>query len=530
MSLQDPDPSLMPWDRHPSIYEHIQSHVDPDRPGLRDGGSELPDEEPMSGKLRWAPGAMDGVFGHHMSAESEEAAIRNIVSLVLTYSRQPIAVHKLAVYRQVIEDRILSIIDPVLSALVEDPNLDHQRLYELAYSFATESPDREPVKFGIAILGLYRNPENESLFQTLGRHDEFTLYCAVALSNSDEDSEPLLWTLAQNVKGWGRIQTVERLSQTEDPRIKNWLVREGYRNSVMYEYLACLCARSGDLLSSLQSGPVDRELLTSTGEILEALLAGPGPAEGIDDYEDAAPVAELFLRHLQTSALTLDDFGVVHSLQRFLQEDSEDWETRAERGWTPPVRQRVQAACAEILGRPEWPERVRIGLTQEAHTQFYRARSAAKALGIDPWDAHWDRLLRNPTDSTTWYYTLELCTPERIDAVLEAASIWIDLRHIATGPKEELGMGPAFAQHSLLDSLLQELRRFPGRGGVFIQAGFQSPVTRNRNMAVNALAHWRPEQWTTELRTALQAAAAIEPVDDTRTRMNKVLKGEPLDD
>jgi hypothetical protein len=52
-----------------------------------------------------------------------------------------------------------------------------------------EAPDREPVKFGIAILGLFRQPADEELFQALGRHDEFTLFCAVALTNSSEDHD-----------------------------------------------------------------------------------------------------------------------------------------------------------------------------------------------------------------------------------------------------------------------------------------------------------------------------------------------------
>src|SRR5262249_22226983 len=151
----------------------------------------------------------------------------------------------------------------------------------LAHSFVTESPDREPVKFGIAILGLFREPRDRDLFETLGRHDEFTLFCAVALANLSDDPDEALWTLARNVSGWGRIHTVERLARTENPAVKNWLLREGYRNSVMYEYLAATCARTGGLLLALSEDHVDRELLTGAGEIIQALIAG-GPAEGID--------------------------------------------------------------------------------------------------------------------------------------------------------------------------------------------------------------------------------------------------------
>src|SRR6516225_10111196 len=178
---------------------------------------------------------------------------------------------------------------------------------ELADSFVTESPDREPVKFGIAILGLFRVPEDQELFQTLGRHDEFTLFCAVALANAAENSEESLWTLARNVCGWGRIHVVERLARTANPAIKGWLLREGFRNSVMYEYLAGICARGGGLLAALSEPHVDRELLTSAGEMIRALISG-GPAEGIDDYEDARPVIESYLGHMASSAETVEDF------------------------------------------------------------------------------------------------------------------------------------------------------------------------------------------------------------------------------
>jgi hypothetical protein len=41
-----------------------------------------------------------------------------------------------------------------------------------------------------------------------------------------------------------------------------------------------------------------------------------------------------------------------------------------------------------------------------------------------------------------------------------------------------------------LDFILQDLRRFPGKGRPLIRAGLQSPVVRNRNMTVRALAAW----------------------------------------
>lgn len=56
-----------PWGGRPSIYRHILAHIRPGEPGLGEAGDLLPDEEIVKGdnQLSWAPGALDGAFGHH---------------------------------------------------------------------------------------------------------------------------------------------------------------------------------------------------------------------------------------------------------------------------------------------------------------------------------------------------------------------------------------------------------------------------------------------------------------------------------
>jgi hypothetical protein len=522
------EPPAMPWDQRPSILEFVRSHIATDKPGMTEEGYTLPDEERIAAgsPFRWAAGAMDGVTTHHMGTGENDETVRKTVERVLAYSRQPTVRNKAAVYQHIIAEHVVSIIDPVIEALVNENGISHDRLYELAHSFVTESPDREPVKFGIAILGLFQQPNNEELFQMLGRHDEFTLFCAVALANASENPEEALWALARNVTGWGRIHVVERLAQTTNPAIKNWLLREGFRNSVMYEYLAGTCARAGGLLAALSEDRVDRELLTAAGEIIQALIAG-GPAEGIDDYEDARPVIESYLGQV-ASAETIEDFLHVNSVKRYLDEEDSRWTERYQAGWSSECRDRLRARCDSILGRREWAERIRARLGSENEVEFAHADQAAKALGIDTWDIHWRRLQEKPADPGRWYHVMALCDEDRIGKVIEFAEATIDLATVATGAGDELGLGREFAHHSCLDFVLQELRRFPGRGATLIAAGLNSPVVRNRNLAVAALAAWPRGEWTGGLEKALERAAACEPDEDVRDRMQKALRGEPL--
>jgi hypothetical protein len=67
---------------------------------------------------------------------------------------------------------------------------------------------------------------------------------------------------------------VERLRETTDPDIRSWILREGYRNSIMHEYLAYIAATTGGLLEALRAETVDRRLLTAAGQILQALDRG----------------------------------------------------------------------------------------------------------------------------------------------------------------------------------------------------------------------------------------------------------------
>src|SRR5947209_4891249 len=142
---------------------------------------------------------MDGVSTHHMGSNNTDRA-GQLLDLVRAYWTSPTVMNKAKVYDFIQKNGTVSLVDPFLEALREQANVNHDRLYDLAKSLATESPDREPVKFGIAVLGLYGQPQDMEIFRTLGRHEEFTLFCAVALANASENGEAELWDLAKHVE------------------------------------------------------------------------------------------------------------------------------------------------------------------------------------------------------------------------------------------------------------------------------------------------------------------------------------------
>jgi hypothetical protein len=519
----------MPWDRHPSIYEFIQAHIKPGKLGLTEGSDSLPDEEKMeTGKIRWAAGAMDGVLGHHVGGKDGDDGSKEILNLIRAYCGSPTVTNKKAIYDFLMSNSVLGFVDPLSAALRKETGLNLDRLYECARSFATESPDREPVKFGICMLGLFREAGDRDLFLALGRHDEFTLYASVALANGSLKPEEDLWELAKNVDGWGRINTVERLATTENPEIKEWLLREGYKNSVMYEYLAYTCATAGNLKAALEREQVDDELLDAAGDIIEALIVG-GPAENIDHYDDGAVVADAFLQLMQSRAKTIKHFIAVNTIKNFLGEKDVDWAARSERGWTEERRKELSEVCASIIERPQWKQLVVEGLKSMDNLEFYRADQAAQILGVDTWPTHWSRLQASPLDSGNWYNVMRQCNEERIGEIIALAERTIPVEKIGTGPADEMGLGKGWEAHQCLDSILQELGPYPGRGFRLVEAGLKSPVVRNRNMALRALSGWGREKWPAGTAAILEQALAVEPSEDVRGWMQNALEGKPVD-
>lgn len=321
-SMPTPTPTMVngfpaPWaDDRPSLFGYLASFPLDQDGRLPEAASTLPDEDLLlsrtGNQLRWAAGAMDGVFGHHTEGSddmSADKALRMIEAAVNTRSPE----HVKDFYDLVNNEQVIHSVDPLLQAVRHSKAIQVDRLHALAQWLTRESPDRAPVKMGIALLGLISPPGDTEMLMRLGMHDEFTLYATVALTNTlpVPEAEDALWTLARRVDGWGRIHIVERLAKTSRSDLKAWMLREGYKNSVMYEYLAYACAVGGGLLQALEADSVDAALLDGAGDLIRALLAG-GPAEDISGYVDGASVVSLYLAH--TSKRELPPLGPIWPL------------------------------------------------------------------------------------------------------------------------------------------------------------------------------------------------------------------------
>lgn len=511
-----------PWDKaRTSIYAHIKQHLSDEEPKLSEAGQTLPDEDLIykEGGLRWVAGGLDGAFGHHFGAGDQEENARDLLKAFKAVLKSGDSKSLAKFYELLIKENTLNFIDPFIEQLANEELIDHPSLYALAKWILKTSPDREAVKAAIAILGVCATSDDCGIFIDIGKHEEFTLYSAVAIAHSAENPEEALWELGKAVDGWGRIHVVERLAPTENPEIQNWLMREGYKNSIMYEYTAQICADAGNLLQALSQDEVDDELIDAACCLLSS-MNNPGP--GIEDYEDAPQATQLLLQHLQKRDLTLAQLVSVSVIKEIvLHLDVEQPELQE---WSP-LRDSILSMCEAIRSRPDWREKVNAALMSDNDQEFWYAINAAQLLGVDTWDRHFERVKQGK--HSDWHYLMQTADEDRVQRAVSLAEEIIPLSEIMTGAADELGLGPKFEAHSSLDWVVQELRHWPGHGYKLVMAGLQSPVVRNRNMSLAALQHWGKDHWQSDTADAIERLLKVEPNENTRQLAEDVLAGKP---
>jgi len=531
------------WGERPAIFEFIQDYV---RERAEAGESpvptlfELPDEPKRGrGGVRWAAGALDGVMGRHGQVEDERLRAKQIVKGIRDLLAETTPANLEHLTRLLARAPVLGVLDDVLAELVGDGNgngeLDPERFHELALFLVQAAPERELVKLGISMLGVLVGCDEHETLLTIGRHEEFTLFSAVALASTLEQPDLQLWELAKSVRGWGRIHAVERLVDSVNPEIRAWLLRQGYRNEIMDEYLAYSCAVAGDLAGALEADIVDDALLDGAAGIFAGLLNG-GPAEDIEDYEQAPRAAEAYLRHLvrrpEHRPLDLAHLLVAEQLREFIGpvgESLDDDDVLRELGWTLEIRARVLDMCERFAARPGWAEAVAEGLEVESLEHFHQADAAAQLLDIDAWPHHLRRVQADPGRSPSWFRLVQTEDDARFEQALALARELLPLDKIATGPAQEVGLGPEWDVHDTLLVVAQSLVDRPGRGVDLIDAALQSPVTRVRRGALLVLASWLHDggdaEPPAEVHELLERAAEREVDEELAADIAKVIQG-----
>ena len=139
---------------------------------------------------------------------------------------------------------------------------------------------------------------------------------------------------------------------------------------------------------------------------------------------------------------------------------------------------------------------------------FWKACSAAEALGIDTWPEYF---ARTRAGEDHWYALMRSEERSRIREVVELAEAMPPLSEIARGPGDAFGLGPEFESHLALDAILQDLENFPTLGWPPLEVG-QSHV------GIWPIQH-----------ALIERCHEDEPEERVEETFAKLLAGEPLD-
>lgn len=405
----------------------------------------------------------------------------------------------------------LSVAEPLLARL--EGAAEPERIALLARWLAQRAPDIGAVRVAIALLGRYGNAGDADLLMTLGKHEEFTQPCAVALCKllGPEPSQTAMWNLARRVHGWGRINMVRMLSTTLCPQIQQWLLRDGYKNTHMKVYLAYLCAVGGKLLPALQSPQVDDRLLTGAGEIIEALLEGwDGPAERMSDYADGAAATLAWLQCVLR--LRPRQPRVAASVIAVAKLDAHAL------AWSAAELRQVRALCGQVLEMDYWPALVLEHLQTGDNGAFLAAAKVARAFGVDPWEYQFAKQDRG--ELNLWVDLTDATDPKRVERYVALALEQLDLAAPLPDAKH------AHARISAINWLCIGLRKFPGKGWAIVRAALGSAEWTNRSNAADTLGAW-DLPWDPEQATAIERAWNTETDPELKEQMSALLQPIP---
>lgn len=512
--------SRKPWKEYDIIFSFIARNIEASGK-MSDPLCDLPDAPiRKADQVSFMTGAQDGIGAFHMEKGKGQAElVQNILHLLTDLSLRPNNSNRVKLYNLLKDTEVLPIIDDVLSQLPES-NIAIGQLYSELRWFLINSSHRNVIKFSIAVLGMI-NADDDDLLEILGKHEEFTLFVAVAFlrKHGKENGNKKLFALAKCVIGWGKIHVVQRL-EPADEEIKKWLLTEGCENAIMDEYLAYTCAVKGDLVNALNSPEIENGVFQAAGTIIKALING-GPAENIEDYDHGPIVILKYVMHSRLGK-RLDDIVNLAVIKDYLKDRLELQENiLQQKGWNKSEIIESIKNIEEILDKPEWRPQILDQINGD-NTGRYRAVAAARAISFDVWQPLFQLLSTGPTDSWLIYELLRTDDFERVGEVFRMAEEKINFNNLMGEPQNILFLKDQ-PESDCLDHILQAVIKHQGKGKYFFRIGLQSKLTRNRNFALRVLETWDKDAWPEDSIDLMSALKNKEPNKDILARIETLL-------
>lgn len=498
----------------PSIYQFIQLHRDADSGKLEPEGATLPDEPATRrfSRLRWVPGALEGLGTRHMQWDGSAKASE--VELLLEEISTGHEAAEPVLYDLLRADDVVTFYNDALDFAASRIRDAEPELHDLARRLVRTSRDRGPVKFGIAMLGSMGDEKDLELVRTLALHDEFGLYAAEAIAELAPQRQEALYDMAKRLNGWGRIEAVTLMTSTPDPDLRRWLLTEGFRNDVSPQYLAYHCAIIADLAGALEENAKHKDVafLSGVADLIQSLVK-PGPSRDAQTYAEAPEVAVSFLQQVQADRSSIGFLLAAQALKDYAAQTLE---------WNAEEKQKVQTLSASILSDKGWRKRV-VAAVSDDRGDLEQAEMAARKLEIPTFDLHLKRLSRNGAVADRWRIAFTAADPRQIQPLLHTAERAFAQRFAKNA------VGREGTSDAALEAVLQGIAKYPGSGIPIVDSSLLDVSPRVRRAAVDTLVRWGGAYLQDQsVRAALSAAAEEETDEALKARMVALLNAGVL--
>ncbi len=475
-----------------SIYEYMAENLRGD--ALPEDFS-LPSETGTAGDLRWADGAMDGIYIYHTAhgdlPEDTKSRVRAAVEAASggEYDAADRAFGALAA-----DFRAIALRELLLTVISDgEEEWDAGNIYRYAIHLMIESCRREEVKLGLIMMELFDTDRDvlRDIVRSLGLSDEFTLFSVLNIFRWEQGMEEIL-ELAKRVHGWGRIHAVERLEPVTE-EIRSWLLKEGIQNTVMPEYSALTVFEKADVSKLLfsESKEICTEDFSAIGEILAALLR-EGPVTGISGVEHPEEVLGRFLDLAVYRTLSVRDYECISQIYFYAsgiaeeaakQDEGNSTDGSSEEETHKAAMEELSMKAVQVLRKPGAEEVIRAGLSQGEGIEL------AVALGIP---CHRELLTLMEQDFEKYY---GLCAYLMDNVVYSEAVLALYRKHIPwdkleDDPRDETKIGAEFTLYIMLDSLLQAMGGDCRTAGDILLKTLSAPTPRTRYLTLQCLKEW----------------------------------------
>ncbi len=495
-----------------SIFQRIEEFIR--TTGELPEDFEAEEREYAEDELRFAPGAMEGILGHHSSGKGE---IKDFAETLKSYLETDSA-SALEQFEETQPFQVACGRNELLQEII-----DHQEEYpadkvaNLGYYFARQGRKCESVKLGLSLLALFDFTHNEQvcgLLRYLGYCEEFTDYVTMSVAGWEESQkQDFYFELAKKLKGWGKIDVVEEMI-ADTPEKKEWILCHGCKNNIMNSYLAYECVKKCDFHDRLREGNLTGEQLKGAGEIMIGLIE-EGPCKGMSIVEE--PV-ELTLNYVsEVMKHPLDVVDIQHLC--WIYEYFENSEIEDAKQVCDKLHQLWKHLDIEVL--------VQENLAEKTHACV----QIANQFGVDISKP----LLELMQEDFSKYFTYCFYLFQKdcyVDEFFDLCEREIDESLYPKQMGDSLGIGRLGEGMLALDMVVQHMDKYPQKGRKLLVISIQSPITRWRNMAAKTLLGWtrmlnKPLSQIEEgLYDMVKEVATIECNENTKESWNKLLHFE----